>query len=190
MEEGIIKDVYEKVLKELQTIITLSYLLMVAVGMLFKYRLYAEFGINIFDYADVFDFLIAPFSDPKILLFSFASLIFSYALLKLDGIWKKKFPRWYSMSNFRLDKKAWFENYRRGAYFFLFIVYLFVAAKFYAEDTAEKIRQQEPVTVQFSDNTTKNGILIGKTKDILFLLKNKRVDAIPLSSAVKEYQIK
>lgn len=189
MNEGLIKDVYEKVIKELQTLITLSYLLMVAVGMVFKYHLFIEFGINIFDYADVFEFLIAPFSDPKILLFTFISMIFSYAIIRMDIIWKKKFPRWYSISNFGMDKKKWFKIYRRVLLASIFVLYLFLAAGLYAKYTVKKIKKQSPVEITFSDNSTSNGILVGKTKDMLFLLKDNRVHAIPLSSSVKEYQI-
>jgi len=63
MEKNSKKTTYEIIIKELQTVITISYLFTVGIGMLFKYHKYDEFGINIFEYADVFDFLIAPFSD-------------------------------------------------------------------------------------------------------------------------------
>jgi hypothetical protein len=36
----------------------------------------------------------------------------------------------------------------------------------------------------------KTGKLIGKTKDILFLLNNDSVEAIPITSVVKEIKIK
>lgn len=61
MKEGLIKDTYKTVITEIQTILTISYIFAVGIGMLFTFQKYSEFGINIFDYADVFDFLIAPF---------------------------------------------------------------------------------------------------------------------------------
>lgn len=188
MKEGIIKDAYEKIIKEIQTILTISYLLMVAVGMLFNYHKYAQFGINIFDYADVFDFLIAPFSDPKILLFSVGSVFISYLIIRLDFALKKMFPRWYSISNFGLDKRKWFETYRTILLSSVFIIYLFIAASSYGGITAKKIRDQKPITITFQDDSIKKGILIGKTKDVLFILNNCKVDAIPISASVKEYQ--
>lgn len=63
MNEGMIKDRYEVIIKEIETVITICYILAVGVGMLFNYKKFSKFGINKFDYADVFDFLIAPFSD-------------------------------------------------------------------------------------------------------------------------------
>ncbi len=62
MNEELIKDAYEAILKEIQTIITVLYLLIVGIVMLFNYHKFAEFNMNIFDYADVLDFIIAPFS--------------------------------------------------------------------------------------------------------------------------------
>jgi len=84
MKEGLIKNAYEDIIKEIQTIITISYILAIGIGMLFNFQKFSEFGINIFDYADVFDFLIAPFSDFKILLFSLISISATFLLLKFD----------------------------------------------------------------------------------------------------------
>ena len=80
MKEGLIKDTYELIFKEIQTVITIFYILIVGIGMLFTYHKYSEFGINIFDYADVFDFLVAPFSDFKILLFSTITITLVFLL--------------------------------------------------------------------------------------------------------------
>ncbi|TDS52098.1 hypothetical protein [Myroides indicus] len=66
MNQTLIKNIFEKIIKEIQSVITLLYLFTVGIGMLFNYYKYTEFGINIFDYAGIFDFLIAPFADIKI----------------------------------------------------------------------------------------------------------------------------
>ena len=80
--------------------------------MLFSFQKYHRFGINIFDYADVFDFLIAPFSDVKVLLFSLVSIFFGIALIRFDINWKKKRPESYSKINMGMDKKKWFDPVR------------------------------------------------------------------------------
>ena len=112
MKEGLIKNTYELVLKEIQTIITISYIVTVGIGMLFNYQKFSEFEINIFYYADVFDFLIAPFSDFHILLFATLSILVVLILAQLGTIWKNKRPKSYSKINFGLDKKPWFNMYR------------------------------------------------------------------------------
>tara|TARA_R110000796_G_scaffold159169_3_gene275872 strand:- start:130645 stop:131217 length:573 start_codon:yes stop_codon:yes gene_type:complete len=190
MKEGLIKDAYEALIKEIQTVITICYILTVGIGMLFNYQLYSEFGINVFDYSDVFDFLIAPFADFKILLFSVASIGFSSILLQTDIIWKKKFPKSYSKSSFGLDKKPWFNRYRYIAFSFLFITYLYLSADEYGNYASSQIKKQTPVEIRFSDNEVKTGIMIGKTANVLFLLNDEKVTAIPITSLVKEFEIK
>ena len=190
MKEGLIKDAYELILKEIQTIITLLYLLAVGIGMLFNHQKYSEFDINIFAYSDVFDFLIAPFSDFNISLFALASSTVMFLLLRIDIFWKKKSPKSYSAVIFGLDRKNWYNSFRNIGFAIGFILYLYVSADFYGKYTKNEIENREPITIRFEDNEVKSGKLIGKTKDILFLLKNDSVEAIPISSVVKEIKIK
>lgn len=190
MKEEIIKNVYEAIIKEIQTVITLSYILAVGIGMLFNYQKYAEFEINIFDYSDVFDFLIAPFSDSNILLFAVASIISVFLLIQLDTVWKRKSPESYSRANFGLDKKKWFSAFRYFTFAIAFILYLYLSADLFGKYAKSKVENQQPISIRFADNEIKMGKLIGKTKDILFLLKNGHVKAIPLTSLVKEIELK
>jgi len=48
--------------------LTLLYLYVTAVGMLYAAVLYGRFGINIFDYSEIPDFLLAAFKNPIVLL--------------------------------------------------------------------------------------------------------------------------
>lgn len=190
MKEGLIKDTYELVLKEIQTVVTISYIIIVGIGMLFTFYKYSEFGINIFDYADVFDFLIAPFSDIKILLFSAITITLAYIIHKLDAVWQRKYPKTYTKLNFGWDKKSWYNIYRYSLFGLLFFYYLFISAYIYGKITMKQIKEDSPITLKYSDNESIKGIVIGKTKDILFLLQNEKVKAIPIGTMVKEIEIK
>src|SRR5699024_5912371 len=108
MKQRKIRGTYGFILKDLQSFITISYLIIVGVGMLFNFKKYAAFGINVFDYSDVFDFLIAPFSDFKILLFSALTILLVFMIFKLDTVWRRKYPKTYSKMVFGWDKKSWF----------------------------------------------------------------------------------
>lgn len=190
MKEGFIKDTYELIIKEIQTTISILYIIIVGIGMLFTYQKYAEFGINIFDYADIFDFLIAPFSDFSILLFSVISIFIAFLFFKLDSFYQKRFPKLYSKMNFGWDNKNWFPIYRNSAFLFLFIFYLYISADYYGKYSKQKTLTQTTINIKYVDNKTATGILIGKTTDIIFLLENKKVKAIPINSFVKEFEIK
>jgi len=190
MKEGLIKDTYELIIKEVQTVITASYIIAVGIGMLFNYQKYSEFEINIFNYSDVFDFLIAPFSDFYILLFATASILCVSLLIKLDILWKNKWPKFYSKVNFGLDKKSWYKTYRIILFIISFILYLYISADYYGRYTKDKIINKNDISIKLADNEIKSGKLIGKTKDVIFLLKETNVYAIPISSLVKEIKIK
>ena len=190
MKEGLIKDTYELIIKEIQTVVTVSYIVTVGIGMLFNYQKYSEFEINIFDYSDVFDFLIAPFSDFYILLLATASILSISVLTKLDTLWKNKMPNFFSKANFGLDKKSWYKTYRIVIIIICFIIYLYLSANYYERYTRDKIIKQNDISIKLADNEIKSGKLIGKTKDVIFLLKGANVYAIPISSLVKEIKIK
>ncbi|MEN2281313.1 hypothetical protein AAGF08_04180 [Algoriphagus sp. SE2] len=190
MKEGLIKDTYELVLKEIQTIITLSYIIVVGIGMLFNFQKYSEFGINIFDYSDVFDFLIAPFSDFYILLFAVGSITIVFILIKMDSFWEKKWPKSYARLNFGGNKKSWYKTYRIIVFGVSFILYLYISADFYGTYTKDKINSLENTSIRLEDNEIRSGKLIGKTKDVIFILNDENVYAIPISSLVKEIKIK
>ncbi len=186
MKENIIK----KVFKEPQTILSLAYVLAIGIGMLFNYQKYIHFRINIFNYSDVFDFLIAPFADIKILLFSFTSIAILSLLIFGDIYWKQNYPDSYSRANFGLDKKKWFNSTRYMTFVLGFLVYLSIAANIYGEYALKIIQHKEPISIEFIDNETTTGKLIGKTKDTIFLLNAEKVEAIPITSIVKSIEIK
>lgn len=190
MKEGLIKETYELIIKEIQTVITASYIIAVGIGMLFNYQKYSEFEINIFDYSDVFDFLIAPFSDFYILFFATASILFVSILIKLDTLWKNKRPKSYSRWNFGHDKKSWYKTYRIVIITITFVLYSYISADYYGRYTKDKIIKQNDISIRLADNEIKSGKLIGKTKDVIFLLNGKNVYAIPINSLVKEIKIK
>ncbi len=189
-DEGLIKDKYESIFRELQGIISVFYIFAVAIGMLFTYQKYSEFGINIFDYADIFEFLVAPFSEVTIFLFTIGSCILVYGLYRFDLLIEEKYTKVYTKLVFSLNKKSYYNLYRYLSFLFLFIYYLYSLAGHYGKIAAEKTKSQTPIALRFMDNETKKGILIGKTKEVIFLLENKKVIAIPFNALVKEFEIK
>ncbi len=176
-------------LGESQTIFTSCYIFIIGIGMLFNHSKYSRFGINIFDYSDIFDFLLAPFSDVIILLFSIVSIIIMFVLVKYDKNWRIKNPESYSKYSFGLDKKKRFSIYLYTSQFLTFLSILYAASGFYGKYQKEQILSQKPITIHFVDKEVKEGILIGKTKDVIFLLRNEKVEAIPFTETIKNIEI-
>ena len=63
--------------------LTLLYLYVTAVGMLYAAVLYGRFGINIFDYSEIPDFLLAAFKNPIVLLVTGFQVVLFYAYIGL-----------------------------------------------------------------------------------------------------------
>ncbi|MEJ7644967.1 MAG: hypothetical protein WKF87_10250 [Chryseolinea sp.] len=189
-KESLNQSSFGTVIKEIQTITTVCYILAVGIGMLFNFKKYDEFGINIFDYADVLDFLIAPFADVIIVIFTTISVLMAYLLFSLDVYLEKKYPASYARMSLGMHRKTWYALYRYVCTAAFCISYLYIFAGMYGRLKMKRINQQPEISLKFADNETARGIVIGKTKDILFLLTNEQVRAIPISSAVKEFEIK
>ena len=105
MENETQKNTYERVTGELSRFLPIGYLIMVIIGMIFNYFRFDMFGLNIFQYASVFDFLISPFEDMHILLFIFGSILLVLFTMKMDKLWKKHFPKSYKKWTFIVNQK-------------------------------------------------------------------------------------
>ena len=155
--------------KDVQSFITVVYLLAVGTGMAFQYFKYTFFGINIFEYADVFDFIIAPFSDLWILGSTIVAIVFPYLLIRFEYWAERKYPNFYNKLNLGLNTKKSWTSFREYAYMLTLIGYIPLAAMFYGLKTKSQIHNSLPIEVTYTDNTTVSGVLIGKTREVLFL---------------------
>jgi hypothetical protein len=67
-------------------VVSLLYLYVTAYGMLYSWSLYRTFGINIFDYSEVGDFLLIAFKYPGVLLLTGLQIIFALFSLPFGEI--------------------------------------------------------------------------------------------------------
>ncbi len=181
---------FKSFLKDVQPILTIGYLLAIAIGMIFNYQKYNEFGINIFDYADVFDFLIAPFSDLNILLFVAFSMGLAYLLFRLDIWLGRRFPEGYAKSTMGMSRQSWFPAFREVSFLVIFMLYIYIIADKYGEYTSGVIENGKDIQVKMTDDSVVSGQFIGKTNNIIFLLRGSEVIAVPISAQVKEIRLK
>lgn len=182
MENDTLKERYKHLLGGLPRVLPVGYLLMVVVGMVFNYFRYSAFGLNIFQYASVFDFLISPFEDMAILLFIFGSMLLVGFTIVMDHLWKKRYPVSYRKWTFRWMERGW---YKPLSYVLVVMAYVFYAAYFYGSYAFHRTRAQADVTVRYTDNERLQGKQIGKVGNTLFLLCGDEVKVIP-SNTYKE----
>ena len=171
-----------------QTYITLGYLLIVVIGMMFDYEYYNRFNINIFEYADILDFLLAPVKNLQLMIFAFGSFIVLLIFFRLDKLWMTKHPKTYKRFNFGMGLNS-SSRYRTIMIGISIIGYLYVASIFYGERMFSKYNDEaENIEIIYeSDQRTIKGKLIGKNTDYIFLEKqDKSIRAIPVNSDVQQ----
>lgn len=179
----------ELVINQIQGFVPLLYGVVVAIGMLFEYFRYKVFGINIFQYADIFDFLIAPFKDFTIFVYLIATTLVVYVGYLLDKL-LQKWPKIYAFLNFGLTKKSWFKTYTKLSFITVFGLYLFISSTVLAKINYQNvINQKNKVAILFADDEQTKGNLIGKTKEVIFLYQNEKVIIIPSVSLIKKIEL-
>lgn len=173
----------KKIKFDFQGYITMAYLLIVVIGMMFDYQYYDLFEINIFEYSDILDFLLAPVKNLELIAFALASLFLVWIYIKIDVIWKKKRPKSYKRFNFGADK------YREVFYVFAIISYLFLGSTLYAKRQLSKFNSSpKSIELMFESGDKKLiGNLIGKNSDYIFLqTADSTIKAIPILTDVQE----
>lgn len=143
------------------------YLLASAIGMLDSWWYYRQFGINIFYYSDLADFLLASFRSPT----AWLVVLLSFAILAWDtaGSWRDA----------RREKSTWFSRihgsvlYRRLGWIVTFpmvAVYIVIYADNRAAYILERNMGQE-IEITLADDTSTNGIgiLLGSSLNFIFV---------------------
>jgi hypothetical protein len=72
-------------------VLTLLYLYVTAIGIIYSAILYGRFGINIFDYAETADFLLAAFKNPIAFLAPVILVAMGAAGLAVTEVWSRLF---------------------------------------------------------------------------------------------------
>jgi len=178
-KNGLIDDKYELILKEFQTILSVFYLLLVMIGMFFSYSKYSQFGINIFQYSDISDFLLTPFRDTIIFIFSFITVLVVYLVYKF----KNKFSKF----NFGLLKSKPILSI-----IVMFFIFLIIFSEKYGEMNKNRIlTKPNIIEITLTNGISKKGNLIGKNNGYIFLLeKENEVNIYPISNSINIINIK
>lgn len=195
MEEGLIKDRTELIFKELQSVLTLAYLLVILIGMIDSYIYYQYFDINIFDYSEIFDFLVAPFRKTVTLVYLGIAFFSAYIGYLLDTSMEKYFPKFHKKINFGLTTKPWFKIYRLVSLIAVIFILLIAASQESGEKRQQKMMELKGYDTEIVFDSGKNkrlkGFKIGMTSNYFFLLDSaKSIQIIPINNQVEKILVK
>ena len=149
------------------------------VGMFWSWSYLRVFGINVFNYAQVTDFLIASLKEP----FTWVLVVLAVLMVKADNA--------YSLRVEKRAKTRWFRWYGSPRYRFinnfgvvaLIGTFIFIYATLEAEDTQEGGGRVVDVTFEAGGAAT-TATLLGTTGQFLFLYDplTERVDIHPFEN--------
>lgn len=173
--------------------LTLLYLLLIVIGLLFSSFYYIGFQINIFEFADLSDFLLAPIAQPLVLVFSVISLFLAYQAIRFTEYMDKKFPRyatWWNMG-FKVGTPEYLRYWRLSAVG-AFISYLVIAAYFFGVYRSEMIFKSEDrkIVLEPAGNGTEASLrqvyFLGKTASWIFISegKGKPIECLPIEGGL------
>lgn len=87
-------------------VLSLLYLYVTAIGMLYSAVLYGRFGINVFDYSEISDFLLAAFKNPVAFLAAGLLAIMGAAVLSIQmSLVRKNEQQWEELIRAREDQE-------------------------------------------------------------------------------------
>jgi hypothetical protein len=193
---------------------SLLYLQVTTVGVVYSWVLFRAFDINVFDYAEANDFLLAAFKDPIVFGMSILTLIFFTAFL--GGLWswmRRRRGKGIELAELeqqltvrRVDSTAKTPKTNAGSLLptlllalvaLIIILYSLVPPSLFAGTAAARLQSSsyEPLTsVQYratsgsNEQTTETGLrVIGTTQSFVFFYdkKDSRTLIIPTAQIVE-----
>lgn len=188
--KGIINNKFEIIIKEFQGVLSFGYAMLIILGMLFESIYYGQFGINIFQYSGILDFLLVPFRRPTVLII----------LLGLSLFWYLYFIKFYAFLNRRLP---WFqkklsdqgsgENNRIKSRIKWLVTFFIITTIAWGYVTSKKAKEnlfkdKSNVSIFYDvegNETFIKGKMIGKNDLNIFLLDDgNRVQILPISAGI------
>jgi hypothetical protein len=119
-----------------------GYLVLIFLGISYSFIYFMTFKINIFLFSEINDFLMAPLANPLVIVLGLLSVSFLFGVMYLGFLWKKKHLKSYKivfrimMMGRKADKKNMdkMDKMSKSPVFIFFgvLMYLFVAAQYYA----------------------------------------------------------
>jgi hypothetical protein len=168
--------------------LTLAYLGLTFVGMLHDLWFYHFFRINILDFSDTSDFLLAAIRNPLVIILALAPIGILLVFQQLRASARKK-SDWYDKYADKYSRSRWNSVFWRVLiYSWFVIVYAAFFAELYAGREANRIKKGigRRVTYVRSDGvrTDENPILLGTTARYVFFYSpaTKTTEIVPVDA--------
>ena len=168
------KSVAGRIIREHPTlVVTLGYLGLTMVGLVYDFWFYMYFRINILDYSEPSDFLLGAIRNPLVIILAMLPIAIMLGILRLRATARARFPR-YDRYARKYEGTRWSSLQLRIIAHTLFIaVYAILFTQVYAKRAADRIKTGNVRRVNFAavDGVTsgERPILLGSNTRFFFL---------------------
>jgi hypothetical protein len=169
--------------------LTLAYLALTFVGMIHDLWFYFYFKINILDFSETSDFLLAAIRNPLVIILSLLPIALLFGVQRVRETARKKSARYDAFAT-KYDRSRWNSVSSRLSIYGLFIViYAIVFTQLYAEWESERVKAGKGRRLAFVRNdgviSDEQPILLGTTGKFLFLYypSRKATEIVPIDNA-------
>jgi len=183
---------FHRLIENPGVLFSLGYLLVSLLGLAFSWALLRKFGLNVFSFADVTDFLMAAFREPMTFVLAISALGIGVLMHVIAGWEIRWLERRGARSGFarrvlsfeRLMKR--YGIYTAGGFLLYSVVFILV----YANHQAGQIRDGvgERVVIQSGDDAAPvPGLLLGATSRFVFFYRpdTGQAEAIPQENILR-----
>ena len=171
-------------------VLTLVYLALTFVGMIHDLWFYFYFRINILDFSETSDFLLAAIRNPLVIILSMLPLAILVGFQRMRDVASRK-SAWYSSHRTKYANTRWNSVAIRAlVYGWFVVVYAILFTQFYAEREANRIKDGKGKRVSLLRNdgiaSDEQPILLGTTGKFIFLYfpSRKATEIVPVESTV------
>ena len=192
----------KKTFKTIQIIVVALYGFAIIMGMIFSSAKYQAYDINIFEFADILDFLVYPFLDIKsVAYYGFLPIIIFSLFYSFDRYLLKNHPDFYSKYLTPKFFRKYLETswYAQSQKITLLTIPLYLVINYFLyydmHSNEPLLNLYQPMTIKMQNGETKKGFLLGKVKDVIFfinvdsILNFNDVSIIPYQESVTEIKI-
>jgi hypothetical protein len=184
-------------------VLTLCYVSISMLGMLFSWSLFSEFDVNIFNFTEASDFLLAALREPMTFVMAGTALLVTWSLISFGKLEVRYFKRNPAKNRFSkyYAKSSQAINHHPMARLAIFLLYCYLFISLFGNWKADEIKagNGKLIRVQLTEpiaggsagelrgSVITEGILLGSTNKYLFLydLKSGVMNAMPEENIVR-----
>lgn len=172
-------------------LLTAGYLVLTFTGLSYELWFFMYFRINILEYVETSDFLLAALRAPLVIVLAFAPLVLVWLYFRLNRWLRRRFPRYASWD--RRWQGSSFEKpaARAGMWTVFVLVYAVLFIQLYAERVTDRIKagHGHEVRVELANGApfTSRTLLLGTTAKYVFLYlpAEKQTHVVPIENVAR-----